>query len=163
MNTQHHQPEPPGGDDAGEQLLEYETEAEPEPVEHAQPLEALRTEVVRPVVTVPTVPHHVTCSTAVVRSDVAGQNVVQLLPADQLRVRASIIVSDQPVVLAHSLQQAQDSRNTAAGTPFPNGAYVPASATASSPLVVTQTDPLWVAATSVTPARVTVIVERRSA
>lgn len=143
-----------------EQLLEYQTEADddefpviPDPVPVC---------VKEPVVTVETVPQHVTCYTVVVDTDV-DQGVAELLPLDPLRVRATVIVSDQPVIICHTRPQAQDGSNRVASVPNPNGAYIPASPTLSTPVPIHGTQQMWVAGTTTDPARVSVIVERRSA
>lgn len=140
-----------------DELLEYETEHEPEPEPQAVPvcLDG-------PVLTVATVPQHATCYTLVVDADVSP-GFVELLPADPLRVRAVVLVNDQPVVICDSRTQANASGNQATNVPNPQGAYVPASATASTKITLTGTAQMFVAATTTDPARVSVIVERRSA
>lgn len=140
------------------ELLEYETEAEETP-ELVQPIEPIPVHVCEPVITVATVPQHVSCTTVIVATGADG-GVEQILPQDPLRVRAQIIVSDMPVVLCHSRPQAGSTSNQVASVPNPSGAYLPV---ATSPVAIQGTQPMYVAATSATPARVTVIAERRSA
>lgn len=144
--------------DDDDQLLEYETEADEELPVIPDPVPVC---VKEPVVTVETVPQHVTCYTVVVDTDVE-QGVAELLPQDALRVRATVIVNDQPVVICHTRPQALDGSNRVASVPNPNGAYVPAGPTLSTPVVIHGTQQVWLAGTSATPARVSVVVERRS-
>jgi hypothetical protein len=141
--------------DEDSEILEYETEQ----TEQAFEIQPIPVCVSEPVVTVATVPQHVSCTTIVVATGTDG-GVEQILPQDPLRVRAQIIVSDMPVVLCHSRPQAGSSSNQVASVPNPSGAYLPVSV---SPVVIQGTQPMYVAATSATAARVTVIAERRSA
>lgn len=133
-----------------EALLEYETEAAPTP-EVVVPVC-----VAEPVVTIETVPQHMQTNTVVVSS--TGTAFAELLPLDPLRVRATIIVSDNPVVLCHSKTLAQNAANTASNVPTPQGAYV---ANSTTPIVLTGTSQLFVAATGSSSTRVSVISERR--
>jgi hypothetical protein len=142
-------------DDDG--ILEYETEAPPAPVPDAP----IPVDVCGMVTTVATVPQHATCYTRSLST--ASNPVDQILPYDPLRVRATVIVNDYPVVLCHSQPSAQDASNAVASTPSPDGAYVFASATASSTVIITSVAPVWAAATFNQTSRVSVIVERRSA
>lgn len=135
-----------------ETLLEYETEAEPVP-DVVVPVC-----ISEPVVTVETVPQHMQTYTVVVASGTNG-GIAELLPLDPLRVRATIIVSDNPVVLCHSKTLAQNGANTASNVPTPQGAYV---ANSTTPLVLTGTSQLFVAATVSSSTRVSVISERRT-
>lgn len=138
------------------ELLEYEAEQDHDtPVIPMTPIPVV---VCDPVVTVPTAPQHISTYTVVVATGTTAQ-VAELLPLDLLRVSARIIVSDQAVVVCHSQAQAQDSSNRVASVPNPSGAYLPVS---TAPVPITGTQQMWVAATSATPARVTVISERRS-
>lgn len=145
------------------ELLEYETE-QPGPA----PLPAVAVYVTEPVVTVPTVAQHLTTFTVVVATGTSGAigaggagmtGVDQLLPEDPLRVRATVWASDNPVVLCHSIQQAADKSNQVASVPNPNGTYLPV----ALPVVLSGTAQMFVAATTSTAARVSVVVERRSA
>lgn len=136
------------------ELLDYETAAEPEP----EPFTPIPVCVTEPVVTVATVAQYVICSTVVVATGTNG-GVAEVLPLDPLRVRAMLIVSDQPVVLCHSKTEAQNAANTVANVPNPSGAYLPVSTTA---IPIHGTARLFVAATSATAGRVTVITERRT-
>jgi hypothetical protein len=140
----------------GEELLAYQTE-QADPPEPAQPIEPVPVHVSEPVVTVATVPQHVTCRTITLTS---SQPYAQLLPQDPLRTRASILRGDNHFVICHSAIQAQDPVNTTPASTSTNGAYV--TATASAPVVVTGTQALWVA-TNVFPTTVGLIVERRGA
>lgn len=141
-------------------LLEYETETEdaPEPLAPIDPVPVI---VQAPVVTVGTVPQHISAYTVVVDTDT--DRVAELLPLDALRVRATIIVHDQPVVLCHTMAQALSATNRATGVPTPSGAFVQASADhPAGPIVLHGTQPMWVAATWDQPARISVLVERRT-
>ena len=141
-----------------EELLEYETE---QPGAELTPTLPIPVDVHGVVTTVPTVAQHVTCYTRSLST--ASNPVDQILQYDPLRVRATIIVNDYPVVLCHSQPSAQDASNAVASTPAPDGAYVYASATVSSTVVITGVAPVWAAATFNQTSRVSVIVERRSA
>jgi hypothetical protein len=81
----------------------------------------------------------------------------QLLGRDYDRVEARVLSADEPVVLAQSREMAENAANQAANVPFPVGSYLPAGL--DRPIV--NCDELWVAATSATPTRVSVIVSRR--
>lgn len=141
--------------DQENEVLEYEGEQDHD--ELVLPIAPIPVVVCEPVVTVPTVPQHVTTYTVVVATGTSTA-VSQLLPLDLLRVRATILVNDQAVVICHSQTQAQDPSNVVAAVPNPSGAYVPA----GSNVVITGSQQMWVAATSATAARVTVISERRT-
>lgn len=143
-------------------LLEYETEDEDDgtPVQAIAPVPV---HVCEPVVTVETVPQHMTASTFLLNSGVEGHALVQILPQDPLRVRAVVIVHDQPVVLAHSRSSANAVANTVAGTPEPSGAYVQADpSTPSAPIDFYGVQEVWAAATYAETARVTVFAYRRT-
>lgn len=146
-----------------DELLDYQTEAD---AGEARDLAAVAAEpvpvcVYDTVVTVPTVPQHATCYT--LKLDADDVRYVELLPEDPLRTRALIMVHDQPVVICNSRAQANSASNQAAGVPDPTGAYIPASAAASTRFELRSTNQFFVAATSTDPARVTVIAERRTA
>lgn len=148
-------------DDDDDELIEYQVEAD-EPVTPAGPVPV---RVCEPVVTIATVPQHITTITVVVQTGTNDPDraVRQLLPLDPLRVQAIVQVHDQPVVLCHSRNQAQAADNTTASTPAPQGAWVEAAAGVPSvPLVIHGGSEMWVAATSATATRVSVIVERRT-
>lgn len=140
-------------------LLEYETEDDT-PVEAVAPVPV---HVCGPVVTVETVPQHMTASTFLLNSAVEGQALVQILPQDPLRVRAVVIVHDQPVVICHSRSAANAVANTVAGTPAPSGGYVQADPTTpSAPIDFYGVQEVWAAATYGETARVTVFAYRRT-
>ena len=144
-----------------DELLQYETESDIEDERAvAAAAEPVPVRLDEPVVTVPTRAQHATCYTLQLESDV--ERYVELLPADPLRSRALVIVNDQPVVICDSRAQAGRADNQAVGTPAPSGAYVPASSTLSTQVEIFTTAQMFVAATSASPARVTVITERRS-
>lgn len=148
--------------DENEELLEHQTEADTDPghVLHIDPVPVVVRE---PVVTVATVAQHITTETHVVSTADDDKGRVQLLAQDPLRVRATIIVHDQPVVICHSRTAAYARANMEAGTPHPVGAYVQANPDMpAAPIVVEGTQELWVVATWEAPARVSVISERRT-
>lgn len=139
-----------------EPLLDYETEQDSDP----GPLfpTPVPVHVCEPVVTVPTVPQHVTCRTVVLTAD---QPVQQILAQDPLRVRAWLLPKiDNNVVLCHSVSQAQDPNNADPTLANPNGAVVMASLTAPVPVAGTQA--MWLAGNTF-PTHVGLIIERRSA
>lgn len=140
----------------GEELLEYQTEQEdvPEPAAPGPPVEV---RVCDPVVTVPTVPQHITCKT-VVLSDATP---VQILALDPLRTRAQLVVADtNDVVLCHSVTQAQNPNNADPTLARPDGTIIPGTLTA--PVEVDATGPAWLVANTF-PTRVGLIIERRGA
>jgi hypothetical protein len=140
-------------------LLEYETEDDT-PVEPVAPVPV---HVCEPVVTVETVPQHMTASTFIVSTAIEGQELVQILPQDPLRVRAVVIVHDQPVIICHSKMSANAAANTVSGTPEPSGGYVQADpSTPSAPIDFYGVQEVWVAATFGESARVTVFAYRRT-
>lgn len=144
-------PYQPGGDE----LLEYETEQDetPGPV---MPIEPLPVHVCEPVVTIATVPQHLTTLSRVLT---AAQPYAQILAQDPLRVRATVIVSGaNKVVLCHSLPQAQNPNNLDATLAAPDGAVISSAAT----VPVQTTQPLWVVANTF-PTTVSVLIERRTA
>jgi hypothetical protein len=95
------------------------------------------------------------CFTMVVAT---GTNPVdQLLGRDYDRVEARVLAVDEPVVLAQSKEMAANAANQVTGTPNPVGAYLPTGVDR----VIQNCDELWVAATSATAGRVSVIVSRR--
>lgn len=143
-------------------LLEYEVEDDDDgtPVLSIAPVPV---HVCEPVVTVETVPQHMTASTFVVSTAIEGQALVQILPQDPLRVRAVVIVHDQPVVICHSKTSANAAANTVSGTPEPSGAYIQADpSTPSAPIPIYGVQEVWVAATYGETARVTVFAYRRT-
>jgi hypothetical protein len=147
-----------------DELLEYEAERDDDengvPVQQIAPVPV---HVCEPVVTVETVPQHMTASTFVVSTTNADQAIQQILPQDPLRVRAVVIVHDQPVIICHSRSSANASANTASGTPQPSGGYVQADPTTPSPPIPFYgVQEVWAAATYGEPARVTVFSYRRS-
>jgi hypothetical protein len=83
--------------------------------------------------------------------------VVQLLPRDYDRLEARILAVDEPVVLAQSREMAEASANQVTAVPDPVGSYLPV----SLDRVLRNCDEVWVAATSATPTRVSVVVSRR--
>lgn len=143
-------------------LLEYETEDEDDgtPVQKIDPVPV---HICEPVVTVETVPQHMTASTFVLSTANADQALQQILPQDPLRVRAVVIVHDQPVIICHSRSSANAPANTVTATPDPSGAFVYASATAPSrPIPFYGVQEVWVAATVSDAARVSVFAYRRT-
>lgn len=88
-----------------------------------------------------------------------GTNPVdQLLGRDYDRVEARILTIDEPVVLAQSKEMAESAQNAANAAGLPAvGSVLPI----GLDRVVSNCDEVWVAATSATPTRVSVIVSRR--
>lgn len=88
-----------------------------------------------------------------------GTNAVaQLLPRDYDRLEARILAIDEPVVLAQSKEMAESTINASAGAGLPAvGSVLPI----GLDRVLRNCDEVWVAATSSTPGRVSVIVSRR--
>ena len=144
-----------------DEMLEYETEQDETPLPPIPPVPVYACE---PVVTVETVPQHMSAYTFVMSTTNADQAVQQILPQDPLRVQALIIVHDQPVVICHSKNSAAAAANTAAGTLAPSGAYVSADPTTpSAPIPIPGVQEVWAAATYGEPARISVFAYRRSA
>jgi len=102
-------------------------------------------------------PEHFICSTYVVNTAQNSTIQAQVLALDLLRKDATILTTDNPIVICHTYRQTQDPNNQVAGVPNPVGAYLPAGASLS----VSGTGPLWVVATVATPSRVSVAVNRR--
>lgn len=146
-------PEQPEHEDV---LLDYETEADEAPAGVAEPI---ATKVCEPVVTVPTVAQHLTCSTVVLTSDAPY---VQLLPLDPLRLRAQILLKgSKDIVICHSLAQAQDLANQASPLARPNGTIVSSGFT--TPVSIETTQPVWaVGDASAGNILLGLIVERRT-
>ncbi len=93
----------------------------------------------------------------------ADTAVRQILPQDPLRVRAVIIVHDQPVIFCHSQASASQPANVVTNTPEPSGAYVFAATNLPSrPIPIYGVQELWAAATIGESARVTVFAYRRA-
>lgn len=144
-------------------LLEYEVEEDDDDGTPVQSIDPVPVHICEPVVTVETVPQHMTASTFVLSTDIEGQALVQILPQDPLRVRAVVIVHDQPVIICHSRTSANADANTVSGTPEPSGAYVQADPTTPSrPIPIYGVQEVWVAATYGESARVSVFAYRRT-
>lgn len=99
-------------------------------------------------------PEHASMFTKVVGT--AGTAYDQLLPQSPSRRRATVLALDEPVVLCSSRELAQDPRNPATAAGLPAGGFV---LPAGIPVVVEARGLVWVAATSATAGRVSVIVE----
>lgn len=80
--------------------------------------------------------------------------VQQILPPDPNRTEAQVLAVDNPVVLSQSQDMAWNPANQVTDTPFPAGSYLPVGY--DRPIL--NCDELWVAATSSTASRVSVIV-----
>lgn len=144
------------------EMLEYEVEQDNDDAA-VMPIAPVPVHVCDPVVTVETVPQHMSASTFVLNTSAPDTAIVQILPQDPLRVRATVIVHDQPVVICHSRGSAAAAANTAAGTPAPSGAYVQADpSTPSAPIPIYGVQEVFAAATYAESARVTVFAYRRS-
>lgn len=104
-------------------------------------------------------PEHFVFSTVVVAHGVAGyNNYEQVLPEDPLRKDWSILAVDAAVVICNKAQL-NDPANQVAAVPFPQGGLLPQNASISG----TGTAQIFAVATSATPCRVSVFVNRRSA
>ncbi len=146
-----------------DEMLAYEVEQDDDGIP-VMPIAPVPVSVCEPVVTVETVPQHMSAYTFVLSTTNADQSIVQILPQDPLRVIAEIIVHDQPVVICHSRGSAQAAVNTTAGTPAPSGAYVQADPTTpSAPIPIYGVQEVWAAATYGQAARISVFAYRRSA
>lgn len=103
-------------------------------------------------------PEHFNLSTVIVALNTVGYNNFEpVLMEDPLRKDASILSVDNPVVLCHSVAQAMNAANQVAGVPYPQGSYLPA----GTSLTLTGKGRMWVAATSASPSRLSVFVNRR--
>lgn len=109
-------------------------------------------------------PEHFTCATFTVQQGTTGQvtssqeqGIAQILAHDPQRKDASILTIDNPIIICHSPQQANNANNQTALTPFPEGALLPA----GSSLSVSGTGPLWIVATVASVSRVSVVMNRR--
>lgn len=105
-------------------------------------------------------PEHTIPFTKVVST--GTQPVDLLLPQDPNRRRAVITALDEAVVLCGTKELAQDPRNasTAAGLPAAGYVLIPPGTAGGAPLVTESRGALWVAATSATAGRVSVVVEK---
>ena len=91
----------------------------------------------------------------------AGQSdttlaVRELVPADILRVRYTVISIDNPVVISRSIEEAQSDANTQTEVNYPSGALLDT----GQKLQLAGNNQMWVAATVNTVSRVLVVVER---
>jgi hypothetical protein len=103
-------------------------------------------------------PEHFVLSTVVIAHNVAGySNYEQVLPVDPLRKDWSIMANDAPVVLC-SKSQLTDPANQVTGVPYPQGGYIPQ----GGAITGTGTAQLFAVATSATPNRISIFVNRRS-
>jgi hypothetical protein len=104
-------------------------------------------------------PQHMVFSTVVIAYNTAGyNNYEQALPEDPLRKDWSILACDAPAVIC-TKSQLTDPGNQVSGVPFPQGAYLPA----GSSITGTGTSQIFVVATTATPNRISLWVNRRSA
>jgi hypothetical protein len=104
-------------------------------------------------------PQHFVLSTVVVAYNTSGySNYEQVLPEDPLRKDWSILAVDTAIVLC-SKSQLTDPANQVSGIPYPQGGLLPS----GSSITGTGTAQLFAVATSATPCRVSIFVNRRSA
>jgi hypothetical protein len=102
-------------------------------------------------------PEHFQFYTVVVAFGVTGyNNFEQVLPEDPLRKDWSIVTWDAPVVICNKAQ-VNDKANQVSGVPFPQGGLLQQ----GSAVTGTGTAQAFVVATSATPTRVSVFVNRR--
>jgi hypothetical protein len=94
----------------------------------------------------------------------ANDPVQVILPDSDRRRCAYILPIDNPIVLGHSQGEAGAAANTAANTPFPSGAYLPApsATTPAVPWVIDDQGPVWAGVTTTASnSRITVIAVYR--
>jgi hypothetical protein len=127
----------------------------PAPVEAYEPV-AIR--IVGPVSTTTDADQYGTYVTVVVSTTI--NPVALVLPYDPMRQYAYLYSVDQDIVIATTKEQAESSANQVSSVPGPQGGYLPKT-TWTPP--IRHNDPVWVAATSSTPTRVTVLIERSAA
>lgn len=119
---------------------------------------AIRTEEVEPEhfsVTTVVIPARVATAQAQSNSD---NGFAQLLRLDPMRKSGALLTPDGPLIICHSVQQANNVNNYVASTPQPEGGYLPQGAN----VALDGTGPLWGANPSGTSIRVTVIQNRRN-
>jgi hypothetical protein len=83
--------------------------------------------------------------------------VALVLPYDPMRQYAYLYSVDQDIVIATTKEQAESASNQVTSVPGPQGAYLPHGTWTPA---IRHNDPVWVAATSATATRVTVMIER---
>lgn len=83
--------------------------------------------------------------------------VLLIAPYDPFRQYAYIYSADEPVVISTVKEQAEAAANQTASVPNPQGAYLPAGTWTPA---IRHNDAIYVAATSSTATRVTVMIER---
>jgi hypothetical protein len=87
-----------------------------------------------------------------------GLNPIETVaPYDPLRQYMYIMTIDEPIVLSTVKEQVEAAANTVAAVPNPQGAYLPV--TSWTP-AIRHNDAIYAAATSATPTRVVVLIER---
>lgn len=87
---------------------------------------------------------------------------VRILPTDPMRRNAIVMAIDNPIVLCQTQELAQAAANTATGTPYPTGFYLPSSGNNAVPLRAR--GEVWAANTSASATtRVSILVERSEA
>jgi hypothetical protein len=101
-------------------------------------------------------PEHFQLYTVVVANATGYDLFAQVLPEDPLRKDWSILAVDAPVVVCNKAQ-VNDKANQVSGVPFPQGGYLPQ----GGAITGTGTAQAFVVATSATPTRVSVFVNRR--
>lgn len=84
------------------------------------------------------------------------QPVDLLLPQDPNRNRAVVTALDEPVVLCSTKELAQDPRNAGTGAGLPAAGYV---LSIGTQLIIESRGAVWIAATSATAGRVSVMVD----
>ncbi len=144
-------------DYATTELLERETDEE---LPGASQIPTMPVCVTEKVITEPVTPqafttHTILLSTATISTE--GNGIDELLPKDELRVRATVLAVDQDIVICHSKAQAGSPSNSVAAVPAPEGFYLPKGI--AYPLNTTQR--VWVAAVSAAANRISVSAERR--
>lgn len=138
-----------GGLIASMRMEETETVSEPMPAEPIHDYVPVRVDVIAPEIT--------SAQTLLISTAMLSQ---QILGNDPNRRRAVIMTLDEPVVLATSRANADDARNTVNAAGLGAGGFV---LPVNTPLEVKSRGPLWIAATSSTLTRVSVLSETYAA
>ena len=113
---------------------------------------------VKSVSTVEKEPEHFAFGTRVIANAAGYDKFTLLLNEDPQRKDWSITTIDQAIVMCHSAAQANSASNQVASTVSPpDGALI----NAGGAFTFVGTGPVWIAATSATPTRVSYAVNRR--
>jgi hypothetical protein len=122
---------------------------QPEPTEPIADYVPVRVDVIAPEIT--------SAQTLIISNTQLSQ---QILGNDPNRRRAVILTLDEPVVLSTSRANADDARNASNAAGLGASGFV---LPVNIPMVIKSRGPLWIAATSSTPTRVSVLSETYAA